>query len=55
MNSRKIEKVLKGVRIKKCNAKRVDKLAELETRTIGATVDLMIEYYFDNNPTEQRI
>jgi hypothetical protein len=55
MKKSNIERVLKGVRIKKCNAKRLDILAEHQSRKINATLDLIIEYYFENNPTDQKI
>jgi hypothetical protein len=55
MKKSNIERVMKGVRIKKCNAKKLDILAENQSRKINATLDLIIEYYFDNNPTDQKI
>jgi len=55
MKKSNIERVLKGIRIKKVNAKKLDILAEHQSRKINATLDLIIEYYFDNNPTDQKI
>jgi hypothetical protein len=55
MKKSSVERVMKGIRIKKVNAKRLDILAERQNRKINATLDLIIEYYFDNNPTEQKL
>ena len=55
MKKSNIERVLKGIRIKKVNAKKLDILAEHQSRKINATLDLIIEYYFENNPTDQKL
>jgi predicted DNA-binding protein len=55
MKKSSVERVLKGIRIKKVNAKRLDILAEHQSRKINATLDLIIEYYFENNPTDQKL
>ena len=55
MKKSSVERVMKGIRIKKVNAKKLDILAEHQSRKINATLDLIIEYYFDNNPTDQKI
>lgn len=43
-----MDKINKGFRIKESNSKKVDELAKKERRSIGGTLDLIIEFYFKN-------
>jgi hypothetical protein len=45
----KMDKINKGYRIKESNVKKVDELAKKERRNIGDQLDIIIEFYFEQN------
>jgi hypothetical protein len=44
-----MDKINKGYRIKESNVKKVDELAKKERRNIGDQLDIIIEFYFEQN------
>ncbi|NJN77198.1 MAG: hypothetical protein HC803_01780 [Saprospiraceae bacterium] len=46
-----MDKITKAFRVKSENVKKVKKLAKDNRRNIGDTLDLIIEYYFENHGT----